>query len=344
MQGVIDQHMRDILTRIGGYHHCVTEFIRVTDRLLPSSVFHRTCPELEYASKTNAGTPVTIQLLGGEAGPMAENAQQAVELGATSIDINFGCPSRFVNRKAGGAVLLKEPERVFKITDAVRRAVPSEFPVSAKIRLGYETTDLALENARAVESAKASFIAVHARTKLDGYNHPARWEWLGIINDTLTIPMVANGDINSVEDFLRCREMSGCENFMLGRGAIAQPDLARQIGAVQSQTIDTPLSTSIGTVRDTSIDTAMNWHEVVALIVELAGAMKKQTQPSMEDISILGRLKQWLVFLKKRYPEADEVFKEFRKLKELSLALDLLQQSKIMTIDLSNRNNSHPLN
>ncbi len=305
MEGVIDHHLRHILTRIGGYQHCVTEFLRVTDRLLPEHLFHRICPELTQQCQTRAGTPVTIQLLGGDAEIMAENAQLAAELGASSIDINFGCPSRFVNRKAGGAVLLKEPERVFKITAAVRKAVPGNIPVSAKIRLGYESTELALENARAVEAANASFITVHARTKVDGYKHPARWEWLGRIDDAISIPMVANGDINSVEDFLRCKEISGCQNFMLGRGAVAQPDLARQIAAAQSQ----------------KTTTVMQWHEITHLITELAKAMQTET----DDLRTLGRLKQWLVYLKKQYPQAVELFKQFRHVKQFSQAEELLK-------------------
>jgi len=306
MEGVIDHHMRDILTRIGGYQVCVTEFLRVTDTLLPEHLFHRICPELMHGSQTNTGTPVTIQLLGGIAEVMAENALRAVELGATSIDINFGCPSKFVNRKAGGAVLLKEPERIFKITNAVRKAVPIDVPVSAKIRLGYESTEFALENALAVEAANASFITVHARTKVDGYKHPARWEWFGRIDDALSIPMVANGDINSVDDFLRCQEISGCQDFMLGRGAIAQPDLARQIKATQLQTTTTPMS----------------WTDVSRLVMKLAKAM--QAQPQTDDLRILGRLKQWLVYLKKQYPEAANLFTEFRHVKKFSQAEVLL--------------------
>ena len=243
---------------------------------------------------------------------MAENAQHAVELGAKSIDINFGCPSRSVNRKEGGAVLLKEPDRLFRITAAVRQSVPAEIPVSAKIRLGYDSTELAMENALAVETANASFITVHARTKVDGYTHPARWEWLGKLNEILKTPMVANGDINSVDDFLRCREISNCEDFMLGRGAIALPDLARQIMASQSQEVITP----------------MPWNEVKGLIVELAMAMQLQMKPTVDDLKILGRLKQWLVFLKKQYPEALDLFVDIRLLKQLPQALALMEVNK----------------
>lgn len=307
MEGVIDHHMRNILTRIGGYHHCVTEFVRITDQLFPPVVFHRICPELKQASQTEAGTPVTLQILGGDPIAMAENAHCAAELGAAAIDINFGCPSRFTNSKAGGAVLLKEPERIYKITDAVRRAVPKALAVSAKIRLGYENTDLALENAKAVEAANASFITVHARTKVDGYKHPARWEWLGKINEAINISIVANGDINSVDDFLHCREMSGCVDFMLGRGVMIQPDLVRQISAVESQTPITP----------------MKWEEVLEWVLELTELM--QAQPNIQQKKVLGRIKQWLAYLKRQYPEAGELFSEIRQLKQLSQVIDFMR-------------------
>ncbi len=307
MEGVIDYHMRHLLTRIGGYDHCVTEFVRISDQLLPPVVFYRLCPELAHGSQTKSGTPVTLQLLGGEPNVMAENAQRAVELGAAAIDINFGCPSRFTNSKAGGAILLKEPERIYSITAAIRGAVSDQIAVSAKIRLGYETTDLAMENARAVEAANASFITVHARTKIDGYHYPARWEWLGKINDALSIPLVANGDIHSVDEFLRCREMSNCEDFMLGRGAVIQPDLARQISAIQSHTT-IPL---------------MTWYEVTALVIEMAGYMR--AQPGMKEKKVLGRIKQWFVYLRRQYPEAEALFGELRQLKQLSKVDALLR-------------------
>lgn len=181
-----------------------------------------------------------------------------------------------------------------------------EISVSAKRQLGYETTDLAMENARAVEAANASFITVHARTKVDGYHYPARWEWLGKINDVLTIPLVANGDIHSVDEFLRCREMSHCENFMWGRDAVIQPDLARQISAVQSGKVVEP----------------MLWHEVVTVIIEMTGLMR--AQPTMQDKKVLGRIKQWLAYLKRHYPEAALLFSEIRGMKQLQKADDLL--------------------
>src|SRR5207244_3542550 len=108
MEGVLDWVLRELLSDVGGVDRMVTEFVRVTDRLLPDHVFHKYCPELNQGGRTRSGIPVFIQLLGGQAGPLAENARRAVELGAPGIDLNFGCPAKTVNRHDGGAALLTE--------------------------------------------------------------------------------------------------------------------------------------------------------------------------------------------------------------------------------------------
>jgi len=101
MEGVIDSPMRRLLTDIGGYDRCVTEFVRVTDVLLPERVFFRICPELAEGCRTASGTPIFVQLLGGQADALAVNAVRAAELGAAGIDLNFGCPAKTVNRSDG---------------------------------------------------------------------------------------------------------------------------------------------------------------------------------------------------------------------------------------------------
>ncbi len=307
MEGVLDYHMRAILTDLGGYSHCVTEFVRIIDRLLPNKVFYRYCPELRRGGQTPSGTPVIVQLLGGIPEAMAENAHHIAKLGAPGIDINFGCPSRLVNRKAGGAVLLKEPHRIYDIVRAVRDAVPAHIPVSAKIRLGYDDCQPALENAHAVQAAGASYITVHARTKMDGYKHPARWEWLAQINEAITIPMIGNGDINTLDDYRRCCEISGIQDVMLGRGALANPGLARQIKAnTQGEDIE-----------------AITWPTILALLVQLPELLK----PS--DISngryITTRLKQWLTYLRSHYGEAQSGFQQVRAFKDYETIIARLQ-------------------
>ena len=295
MEGVVDPYMRALLTRLGGYDGCVTEFLRVTRGRVPRRNILRIAPELNHNGQTPGGTPVTVQLLGGDAEAMALNAAIIADMGAPGIDLNFGCPSKQVNGNDGGAVLLKEPERVHAIVAAVRQAVPSTIPVSAKIRLGFDDTGLALENARAVEDGGADFITVHARTRRDGYRAPARWEWLALVREHLAIPVIANGDIRTVEDYWRCREVSGCEEVMIGRAAVGRPDLALQIRHTQQR-------------REATV---LQWQEVRDLMLQLG----EQMTAGMESRHVATRLKQWLTYLKQEYREAVECFEQLRRLR-----------------------------
>jgi tRNA-dihydrouridine synthase C len=308
MDGLVDDILRDVLTPVGGIDWCVTEFIRVNDVLLPPSVFHRLAPELARGSRTRAGTPLRLQLLGSDPNALAENAALACELGAPVIDLNFGCPAKSVNKSRGGAILLKEVDLLHDIVAAVRRAVPREIPVTAKMRLGYEVPDGALDSARALADGGASQIVVHARTKLEGYKPPAHWEWIAKIQDVLRVPVYANGEIWTLEDWRRCRQVSGVEDVMLGRGLVARPDLARQIAAVDDGREIVP----------------MTWDEDVLPLVREFWAQSLQ---KLTPMSAPGRLKQWMALLKLTYPEADALFLRIRGLTDCRLIDQLLQES-----------------
>lgn len=136
MEGLLDFVLRDTLTRCGGVDRCVSEFIRVTNTVLPPRVFERIVPELHNGGRTFAGVPVRPQLLGSDPNCLADNAAVLAELGPFGVDLNFGCPAKVVNRHGGGAALLEDPELLTRIVTAVRRAVPAHMPVSAKMRLG----------------------------------------------------------------------------------------------------------------------------------------------------------------------------------------------------------------
>src|SRR6185436_17754692 len=144
---------------------------------------------------------------------------------ATAIDLNFGCPARTVNRHDGGATLLKHPHRIREIVRAVREALPAHVPVSAKMRLGWDSIEPIRENAAMAAEGGASWITIHGRTRVAGYAPPIFWEPIGRIRESLGIPVVANGDTWTLDDFRRCRDATGCIHFMLGRGALANPDL-----------------------------------------------------------------------------------------------------------------------
>lgn len=229
MEGVLDWILRELLSEVGGFDRMVTEFVRVTDRVLPAHVFLKYCPELENGCRTRSGVPVFIQLLGGQPGPMAENAGVASSLGALGIDLNFGCPAKTVNRHDGGAALLKEPRRVFEVASAVRRAVPADVPVTVKVRLGFDHKDFHREIAAAAEESGASSIVVHARTKMEMYQPPAHWEYIASMREGRTIPFLANGEIWTVEDYHRCVKASGVARVALGRGVVRRPTLAREV-------------------------------------------------------------------------------------------------------------------
>jgi len=134
MEGLADSVLRDVLTRIGGYDGAVTEFIRVSGNLLPQRTFLRICPELTNGSRTYAGTPVVVQLLGSDPVCMADNAAQLAALAPAGIDLNFGCPAPTVNRHGGGATLLDDPERMRRIVLAVRQAVKKRRAASVSRR------------------------------------------------------------------------------------------------------------------------------------------------------------------------------------------------------------------
>ena len=121
MEGLVDDVLRDVLTRLGAYDLAVSEFLRVSGSVLPVRSFRRICPELGRGSRTDAGTPVVVQLLGSDPACLADNAAQLVELSPAGIDQNFGCPAPTVNRHGAGATLLADPEQLFRIVAAVRR-------------------------------------------------------------------------------------------------------------------------------------------------------------------------------------------------------------------------------
>ncbi len=289
MEGLLDFVLRDILTRVGGVDRCVSEFIRVTNTLLPERAFVRVVPELLNGGRTLAGVPVRPQLLGSDPHCLAENAARLASLGPTGVDLNFGCPAKVVNRHGGGAALLDEPELVGRIVAAVRRAVPPEQPVSAKMRLGFNDDSRAVECALAIAEAGADELVVHARTKADGYRPPAYWARIQNIRAAVRIPVIANGEIWTVDDARRCRAASGCDTLMLGRGMVTDPGLALAIRADADQA-------------------QLPWQSLLPLVNAFWELVCAQLEPRQRA----GRLKQWLNFMRRCYPEAEVAFQALR--------------------------------
>lgn len=297
MQGLCDDVMRDLLTRIGGYDECVSEFVRITHTVHSRATWLKYVPEIANGNQTFAGTPCTVQLLGSDADNMAVNALEAVRFGADKIDLNFGCPAPTVNKHKGGAVLLKEPELIHHIVKTLRSRLPEHIPLTGKMRLGFENTDLALECAAAIAEGGACGLTVHARTKVEGYEPPAHWDWVRKIRDAVSIPVTANGDVFTLEDYLAIKEVSGCDSVMLGRGAVIRPDLARQIKQYEHGE----------TVQPTDFAEISGW---INLFFDLCVAKEANNKYPV------ARLKQWLGMMKKEFTQAQDLFERVRTLKE----------------------------
>jgi tRNA-dihydrouridine synthase C len=229
MDGVTDFLHRELVTSLGGVSLCVTEFVRVTSGAVPARVLLRDAPELSRGGTTTSGVPVFVQLLGGDPAAMAASARVAARLGAPGIDINFGCPAKRVNSHDGGASILRCPERAEHITRAVRDAVPAEIPVSVKIRLGWADSTCVEELAQRIERGGASWLTIHARTKQQMYMPPVDHAAVGRARASVSMPVVANGDIASRDDLERCRALSAAHGFMLGRASLSNPFLFREL-------------------------------------------------------------------------------------------------------------------
>lgn len=349
MESLLDFALRDTLTRVAwpqgmvnnpnvalphpsGLDRCVAEFIRISDRVLPPRSFVRVMPELLNGGFTASGVPVRGQLLGSDPEMMAANAQRLAALGSHGVDLNFGCPAQVVNRHGGGASLLKEPDRLYAVAHAVRQAVPSDVPVSAKMRLGFDDDDLAEDCALALVAAGVAEIVVHARTKAQGYRPPAHWERVADVRAVVPshIPVVVNGEIWCCADARRAEAASACKDVMLGRGMVADPGLALAMrlqsddeknwhlsllnkaqAAIENELIDAPRTSACQPEHLDALalpPPVLPWSEVLAL---LPGFWQWVTQ-RVERRHRAGRLKQWLNLLRRRYPEAQAAFDALR--------------------------------
>lgn len=303
MEGLADHEMREVLTAVGGYDWGVCQFVRVSGSVLPRRTFERICPELRHASRTRAGTPIRVQLLGSDPALLAANATTLVHLKAAGIDLNFGCPAPTVNRHRGGAALLDEPELLHEIARAVRACVPAHIPFTAKMRLGLKDTSRALECAQALAAGGVDALIVHGRTKVDGYRPPARWEWIARVRQAVRVPVVANGEVWTEADYAALRAVSGCGAVMLGRGAVADPLLARRIRGERTG----------------------GWAELQPYLADYWALVCRWVLPEHAP----GRLKQWLGLMRRAYPEAEQLYNILRPVRGVAEVDALLRAAGI---------------
>ena len=215
------------------------------DALLFTEMVNATSLELGHGRQkveelaAEAG-PIGVQLFDHRPAAMAEAARRAEAAGAFLIDINMGCPVKKIARKGGGSGLIRDPELAARIVETVAAAV--RIPVTVKTRLGWcgdagspaGLRQRAVVWARQLESAGAQLLTLHGRTREQGFKGQADWAAIAAVKQALTIPVIANGDINGPDDALRCLELTGADGVMVGRGTMGAPWLVGQLDAVLS--------------------------------------------------------------------------------------------------------------
>ncbi len=172
--------------------------------------------------------PISIQLFDCRPDFMGAAAQVAVKQGARSIDINMGCPVNKITKNGGGSSLLRDPDTAVRLVRSTIAAV--DVPVTVKTRIGWDEDEInILDFARRMEDAGATMLTVHARTRAQGYNGTAKWDWIRRVKELLSIPVIANGDIFSVEAAIACLEQTGADGVMCSRGTLGYPFLVGEI-------------------------------------------------------------------------------------------------------------------
>ncbi|MGB5593704.1 MAG: tRNA dihydrouridine synthase DusB [Crocosphaera sp.] len=221
LSGVTDLVFRRLVRRYSPNSMMYTEMVSATE------IHHlKQLPRLMEIDSNEQ--PISIQLFDCRPDFMAEAAQKAVAEGAETIDINMGCPVNKITKKGGGSSLLRQPETAQKIVNEVVKAV--EVPVTVKTRIGWNDNEInILDFAKKMEDSGASMLTIHGRTRAQGYTGNARWEWIKKVKEILTIPVIANGDIFSVEAAINCLEITGADGVMCSRGTLGYPFLVGEI-------------------------------------------------------------------------------------------------------------------
>jgi len=226
LAGVSDRIFRSLVRRWAPDALLFTEMVNATSLELG----HGLIKVEELASEPG---PIGVQLFDHRPAAMADAARRAEAAGAYLIDINMGCPVKKIAKKGGGSGLIRDPDLAARIVEAVSEAVT--VPVTVKTRLGWCGSDAdPVSWCQQLESAGAQLLTLHGRTREQGFKGQADWDAIAAVKRALTIPVIANGDVNSAADALRCLEHTGADGVMVGRGTMGAPWLVGQIDAALS--------------------------------------------------------------------------------------------------------------
>jgi len=223
MAGVTDTVFRRFIRNLGGCGLMMTEFTSAD-----GIVRHKDKKAKQYLTFYGNEHPIAAQLFGSDAATLADAARVVQDLGFDLVDLNLGCPAKKVVKCNGGSGLLRDLPLIRNIFESVRSAVT--IPFTVKFRAGWSDKEVVHINlARMAEDCGLAAVALHARTREQGYSGQARWEWIAAIKDAVRIPVIGNGDVRSPEDAAAMIAQTGCDAVMIGRSAASNPWIFRQI-------------------------------------------------------------------------------------------------------------------
>jgi len=224
MAGVTDVTFRELTKELGA-DVTVTEFVSA------EGIMQRDDRTRKYTEFTEAQRPVGVQIFGADGERMGEAAKKIIDWKQPDfIDINFGCPVKKVVSKNGGSSLLKDCPVLASVARGIHKAVGDQVPVTAKIRVGWDEQNInALEVTRLLEEEGIQAIAIHGRTRSQGYTGQANWDIINECAEDRTIPIIGNGDINTVQDVARRKNETKVAGIMIGRTAMEHPWIFKEV-------------------------------------------------------------------------------------------------------------------
>ena len=223
MAGITDTVFRRFIRNLGGCGLMMTEFTSAD-----GIVRHKDKKAKQYLTFYGNEHPISAQLFGSDPATLADAARVVQDLGFDVVDLNLGCPAKKVVKCNGGSGLLRDLPLIRNIFESVRSAVT--IPFTVKFRAGWSDKEVVHINlAKMAQECGLAAVALHARTREQGYSGQARWEWIAAVKDAITIPVIGNGDVRSPEDAAAMVAQTGCDAVMIGRSAASNPWIFRQI-------------------------------------------------------------------------------------------------------------------
>jgi tRNA-dihydrouridine synthase B len=229
MAGITNAPFRLLMKEVGAG-------ILVSELISATGMVYGGAKTLELCSYFEEERPVGLQIFGDEVEHLVFAGRKLQEMKVDFVDINLGCPVPKVVNKGAGSALLKNPEKLYLLLKQVQESI--EIPLTIKIRTGWDLNSLnAIENVHAAAEAKVTWVAIHGRTRSQGYEGDADWEFISKVKKHASIPIIGNGDILVAEQAIQRLKESGCDAVMIGRGALRDPFLFRRIAKLQGKQV-----------------------------------------------------------------------------------------------------------